>query len=139
MHQNSLTSGFRTLASPAPAAAGRLRGLDPTHPVRRASPRAAEERWSFEASVGSAEAVFLVLEEEGRSSLWVPMSRRGGGLWATCVSLAPGHRHAKLYAQQGRTLVRCDGADLSILPPATRSAGRAGAVRVDAPRLAWSA
>ena len=138
MPADTLTSGFRTLASaePAPAAAPRhlpWRG----HPPRAQRPRAAEERWFFEASVDPAEAVYLVLEEEGRSSLWVPMKRRARGGWTASVSLAPGDRHAKLYAQQGRTLFRCDGADLSILPPAGGAVG--GAVRVEAGRMAWSA
>ena len=137
MHADLLISGFRTLASPARADAEPLSLAGRRWGPGAAPPRAAEERWGFEAGVAPAESVYLVLEEEGRSSLWVPMKRRAGGRWAATVSLGPGDRRAKLYAQQGRTLVRCDGADLSILPPATRAAG--SAVRVEAPRLAWSA
>ncbi len=129
MFAPTLRSGFRTLHSASAGAA--------VPPPVRPTPAAAfvAERWTFEASVDRADAVFLALEGAGRASRWTPMNRIRGGLWSLTLPLSRGRLRTKLYAQRGTTLIHCGGGDLVIRPPANAT----GEVRVAAARLAWSA
>ncbi|BAM03502.1 hypothetical protein [Phycisphaera mikurensis] len=131
MIASPVQTGFRTLRH-APAPRERVSSF-PDRAILRVPRR--EAVWSFGARVRDADAVFLVLSEEGRPSRWTEMEAEPSGEWTARLPIAGGVLRATLYVQRGTTMINAGGRELRIRPPA----GELGGARVEPAREAWSA